>query len=97
MHDDPTTTRPPTEGGNHEADRAAGPHKSGPDSVPRPSAPDANGHTYKIWIHIEELDEYGDSLEDEPTLPEQYGEFYTLDEAQEALALIILAQAKGKS
>jgi hypothetical protein len=47
------------------------------------------GHIYKVWLHIEELDEHGDPEDDEPTPPKQYGEFDTLPAAQEAVDLIL--------
>ena len=46
-------------------------------------------NTYKIWLHIEEIDEHGYPEDDEPTLPTPYGEFDTLDAAQEAVDLVM--------
>jgi hypothetical protein len=48
-----------------------------------------NNHTFKVWMHIEELDEFGDPQDDEPTTPKQYGEFATLPAAQEAVDLVM--------
>jgi hypothetical protein len=48
-----------------------------------------NKHTFRIWLHIEEIDEHGYPEETEPTLPAQYGEFDTLPAAQEAVELIM--------
>ena len=44
--------------------------------------------TYKIWVHIEEIDEDNDSYEDQG-LPESCGEFGTLEEAESKVASIV--------
>lgn len=46
-------------------------------------------HTYKVWLHIEEIDEDGDPTEDEPTMPEQLGEYDALDEAQAVIDAVM--------
>ncbi len=39
--------------------------------------------TYKVWIHIEEIDEDADHYEDLPAEVRDAGEFNTLDEARD--------------
>ena len=46
--------------------------------------------TYKVWIHIEEIDEEAGTYEDQG-LPESCGEFKTLEEAEQHVAQIINA------
>ncbi len=39
--------------------------------------------TYKVWVHVEEIDDDGEAVETEPAEPRELGEFDELDEATE--------------
>lgn len=45
-------------------------------------------NTYKVWVHVEEIDEDGDSYED-IGLPDSIGEFNTIEEAESLVSELL--------
>tara|TARA_Y100000310_G_scaffold276791_1_gene294185 strand:- start:28 stop:186 length:159 start_codon:yes stop_codon:yes gene_type:complete len=44
---------------------------------------------FKVWLHIEEIDDDGEALEPDIGLPEELGAFETLGEAEAAVEYVI--------